>query len=124
MKRLLKSSTSRVRKWLIRDRHQPGRVYAHVESVQQPVLERNQKIRGAGLLKRGGALKAVDEGADLGIAFQFPGVIEYHAARQKYPDIFAQLEQGGDDAVRAGERLALLMPQYVTSVGNRGRIVV
>ena len=123
MKKLLRSSSKNVKKWLIRDAHQPNRVYVHTETAQAPVIEQNQRIRGEQLMKIGQRTPALgDEHADISASFQFPTVVDYQVAREKYPDLFHDLELGGDVAIRAGERLSLLLPQYVTMVKRRDRV--
>ena len=123
MKRLLKSSTNKVKKWLMRDAHDDT-VYVHTEVDNDAELELNKRIRSAGLMKIGQRFTPIDDHADIAVQFQFPTTTDYHLARQKYPDIFAELDQGGDQSIKAGERLALLMPEYVTTVRNRSYVAV
>ena len=75
-------------------------------------------------MKIGQRFTSVDDHADLAVQFQFPTVLDYQLTREKYPDIFADLEQGGDTSIKAGERLALLVPEYVTTVRNRSSVAV
>lgn len=124
MKRLLKSSTKSIKKWVIRDAHVPNTVHVHTEINQKPVIDLNSRIRNAGLMKRGQRFTPIDNYAEMTAQFQFPTVLDYTLARERYPDIFADLEAGGDLAVRAGERLALLMPEFVTMVKPRDRVAV
>jgi hypothetical protein len=59
------------------------------------------------------------DGDELTASFQFPSVMAYQLAKARYPDLFAQAEAGGSIGVRAGEQLALLLPEYVTMVKRR-----
>jgi hypothetical protein len=106
----------KVTKTVIRDAHAPEVVGVRVETDETEVLERNKQIRNAELMRRGDRFNLVDDQAEVVVAFQFPTVADYNLARLRYPTEFAQLEEGGQAAERAGERLAFLMPQYVTAV--------
>jgi len=124
MKYRSKSSTPRAEKYLVRDPHDPGKLYVHVRTLQAPVIERNKQIRSSKLMQTGRRFDPIDEYAEVTASFQFPTVIDYQLARQKYSDLFAQLEEGGEKAVRAGEHLAFLFPQYVTTVKRRDVVAV
>ena len=124
MKRRLKTSSPLVRKTLVRDAHVPDTVHVVTETNDAPALAANARIRSAGLLKRGQRFRPIDDHAELTVQFQFPTVTDYMLARATYPDIFAELELGGDHAIRAGDRLALLLPQYVTTIYSRNRIAM
>jgi hypothetical protein len=106
----------KVRKTVFRDAHAPSTVGVAIETDETEVLERNKQIRNAELMRRGDRFNLVDDQAEVVVAFQFPTVADYNLARLRYPTEFAQLEEGGQVAERAGERLAFLMPQYVTAV--------
>ncbi len=124
MKRLLKSSTANVRKVLMRDPHAPNTVHVQTTTNTAPVIEQNKRIRNAQLMKRGQRFTSVDAHAELTAQFQFPTATDYQLARETYPDIFADLDEGGETAIRAGERLSLLMPEYVTMVKPRNTVAV
>lgn len=121
MKKRLRSRDPNVEKWLIRE---DDKLYYHVRTAKQPVIDQNTRIRNAGLMRRGARFKALDEYAEFTAQFQFPTQTDYQVAKRRYPDEFAALEEGGDAAVRAGERLAILMPEYVTMVKPSGRVAV
>lgn len=109
----------------MRDAHDPDRVYVQITSEDDAVLERNRAIRNARLMQIGQRAPALgDEHADVSASFQFPTVTDFQLAKAKHPDIFAELELGGEHSIRAGEKLAILFPQYVTMVRRRDRVAV
>ncbi len=105
----------RVTKTVIRDAHCPTTVGVLTETVEDDVLERNKAIRSAELMRRGQRNPMAD-GDELTASFQFPSPTDYFLCRAKYPDLFEQATRGGQLGVAAGERLAILLPQYVTMV--------
>lgn len=107
---------------IARDAHAPETVYVETVTNDKAGIERNRRIRGAGLMKIGQRVPVIDEHADVSTSFQFPSQMDYILCKARNPDLFAQLEQGGEDAIRAGERLALLEPQYVTSIRRQDHI--
>jgi hypothetical protein len=106
----------KVRKTVMRDAHAPETIAVKVETDETEVLKRNQQIRNAELMRQSDRFTLVDEQAEVVVGFQFPTVADYNLARLAYPDLFEALQEGGRAAERAGEQLALLMPQYVTTV--------
>lgn len=96
-------------------------VYVETVTNDRPVLERNQRIRNEGLMKIGQRVPAVDEHADISTSFQFPTQMDYTLCKARHPELFARLDEGGEESIRAGEQLALLEPQYVTSIRRPDR---
>ena len=103
-------------------KREDGKLYVQTRTDKAAALASNRRIRQAELMKIGQRIPGPDEHADVAVSFQFPTPLDYLAARQHYPDIFAALDEGGDAAIRAGERLAILLPEYVTSVRNTARV--
>ena len=103
-------------------KREDGKLYVQTRTDKQAALESNRRIRQAELMKIGQRIIGPDEHADVAVSFQFPTTLDYISARQHYPDIFAALDEGGEAAIRAGERLAILLPEYVTSVRNTARV--
>ncbi len=121
MKKVLRND-GHVKQVVARDAHAPETVYVHTETDDRPVIERNKRIRSAGLMKIGQRIRAVDEQAEVAVSFQFPSQMAYQLVRAQEPDLFEQATKGGEDAIRAGERLALLFPEYVTSIKRPDRL--
>ncbi len=107
---------------IARDAHAPETVYVETVTDDKEGLERNKKIRAAGLLKQGQRVPVIDEHAELTAAFQFPTVMDYKLAKARYPEEFAWVEEGGEASIRAGEKLAFLLPEYVTMVKRGDRL--
>jgi hypothetical protein len=106
----------------MRDEHVPDTLYVKIETYDDDVVELNKAIRSAEMLHVGQRFTPVDEHAELTAQFQFPSHTDYQLARESYPDIFSDLEEGGDVSIRAGEKLAVLFPQYVTMVKLQNRV--
>lgn len=103
-----------VRKTVMRDAHLPERIYVKTETNDKPVVERNQAIRSAELLRQDSRNPLVD-GDVIAFSFQFPTVIDYELAKKKDPDIFDDLLHGNDhERTRAAERIQILYPGYIT----------
>ena len=111
----------RVRKTVHRDAHAPEQLYIETVTDDAAVLERNKAIRSARLLERG-APGMLGEGDEMTAAFQFPSMTDYILAKKRFPEEFAQVERGGEDSVRAGEKLSILLPEYVTMVKRGDRL--
>jgi hypothetical protein len=107
-----------VKQRVVRHAHAPEEVWVETRTNVKKIAERNAKIRNDRLLVQGKASPFAD-GDELTAAFQFDTVMAYQLAKAKYPDLFAQAEAGGEIGVRAGEQLALLLPEYVTMVKRR-----
>jgi len=105
-------------------KREDGKLYVQTRTDKRAGLESNRRIRQAELMKVGQRIIGPDEHADVAVSFQFPTLLDYLAARQHYADIFEALDEGGEAAIHAANRLALLLPEYVTSVRNRGRVAV
>ena len=103
-------------------KREDGKLYVQTRTDKAAGLASNRRIRQAELMKIGQRIPGPDDHADVAVSFQFPTVLDYIAAKQHYPDIFAALEEGGDASIRAGEKLALLLPEYVTCVRNTARV--
>lgn len=113
----------RVKQTVARDPHDPTRVYVETVTDDRDVLKRNERIRNDRLLKVGDRRSALgDDHAEVAVAFQFPTVMDYNLCKARHPELFAEFELGGDASVRAGERLALLEPEYVTSTRRGDRL--
>lgn len=97
-----------------RDAHSPERVYIETETDDRAVLELNQRIRNEELVPQD-IPNRYHEGDVVAFAFQFPTAMDYALVRRKEPELFARIEAGGDDGLRAGEQLSLLYPQYVVT---------
>lgn len=109
-----------IRKSVMRDAHDPERIYVKLETNETPVIERNKAIRSAELLKQD-SRNIFHEGDVIAFAFQFPTFYDYARVKRLEPELFARCEQGGDDGLRAAERLAILYPQYVTTTKRGDR---
>lgn len=104
-----------VTKTVRRDAHNPSQIYFETTTDERAVLAKNASIRDSEALRVGDANPFVD-GDELTAAFQFPTLTDFNLAKKRHPALFAQLEEGGQVAVAAGERLSLLMPEYCTMV--------
>ena len=107
-----------VTKTVMRDAHCPERIVIKTESDEVPVLERNKRIREAGVLMQDSRSPFAD-GDVIAFSFQFPTIFDYEMARSQHPELFERASKGGDESIRAGQRLAILYPQYVT-ITKRG----
>ena len=103
-------------------KREDGKLYVQTRTDKRAGLESNRRIRQAELMKVGQRIIGPDEHADVAVSFQFPTPLDYLAARAHYPDVFEALDEGGEAAIRAGEQLAILLPEYVTSVRNTARV--
>ena len=108
---------------LARDAHNPTQVFVETDTTaaDKAIYERNQRIQRAGLMQQGQRNALGQEGAEITVAFQFPNVMAWQIAKAQHPQEFADLEVGGIVSERAGERLALLLPQFVTSIKRPDR---
>lgn len=113
----------RVKQTVARDAHDPTKVYVETVTDDRDVLKRNERIRNESLLKVGDRRSALgDDHAEVAVSFQFPTVMDYNLCRARHPELFAEFESGGETSIRAGERLALLEPEYVTSTRRGDRL--
>ena len=77
-------------------KREDGKLYVQTRTDKRAGLESSRRIRQAELMKIGQRIPGPDEHADVAVSFQFPTVLDYIAARQHFPDIFAALDEGGD----------------------------
>lgn len=108
------SQGNRVRKTIARDAHNPNIVYHETVTNEAPVIDRNQQIRSAGLLMQDSRNSLVPEGDVIAFAFQFPTTYDYYRVKKLEGELFDRIAKGGDDGLKAAERLSILYPQYVT----------
>jgi hypothetical protein len=103
------------RKTVMRDAHAPEQVFVKTETRDRRVVEHNTRVRNAGLALAG-MRNALIPGDVIEVAFQFPSHADLGMVQAAEPDLFAAIQTGGEDGARAGRRLAILYPQYVTTV--------
>lgn len=115
----------RVRKTVMRDAHDPERIYVKTETDERPTVEANQRIRSADMMRQDSRNPLV-EGDVIAFAFSFPTMTDYNLLRRKEPELFDAVHRGDySERMRAAERLSILYPQYVTTTkrgdARRGR---
>ena len=104
------------RKTVMRDAHDPEKIYVKTETNEKPGLNANERIRSAGLMPTDKKTGLAD-GGEIAFSFSFPTEMDYKIAKARDPELFRQLSQGSDEErIRAAERLSFLYPQYLTSV--------
>ncbi len=109
------SNADGVRKTVHRDAHNPSQLYFETVTDERATLAANAKVRESEALRVGDDNPLVD-GDELTAAFRFPTLTDLNLAKKRHPDLFAQLLEGGQTSVAAGERLSILYPEYCTMV--------
>lgn len=114
-----------VRKTVMRDAHDPERIYVKTETNEAPSIAANKRIRLNGLMRQDSKHPLVD-GAVIAFAFSFPTVTDYALVKKAEPELFHTVFNGDySERMHAAERLSILYPQYVTTTkrgdARRGR---
>lgn len=107
-----------VRRTVMRDAHAPEQIAVRFDTNETPTVEQNKRIRGSSLLPQDSRNPFHPDDV-IAFSFQFPTLHDLQRVRGLEPEIFGRLDAGGDEALRAAERLSLLYPQYVT-ITRRG----
>jgi len=112
MKHIFRDAGDGVQQRVHRDAHAPETVYVETLTADAAVLEHNAKVRSAELFPQDSPNRLHD-GDVVAFAFQFPTTMDYAMVKRREPALFARIEAGGDDGIRAAESLSILYPAYV-----------
>ena len=103
------------------DSDESGKYYFHQRIFNDPVLERNKRIRLERLMERGQRIPAFGEGEGCEVAFAF-SIPQDQWARLSidYPDLYAALVGSDREAnMKAAVKLVELHPEWSVMAGNR-----
>ena len=92
-----------------RDAHDPNRQVFRTEFHDDHALAQNQRIRSAGLMKRGDEVM----GMPVHFAFSIPSVEKYNDLIRRYPDLMLALKsRDASIFLPAAKRFAKKFPEY------------
>lgn len=103
------------------DSDETGRYFFHTEYFDDPILQRNKRIRLEGLMPKDHKIPAFGEGEGCNVryAFSIPPD-QFSLFLRDYPELNDAL-MSNDESVRmrAAERLKRMKPEWCITAGNR-----
>ncbi len=114
--------TRNSRTQVVRDNHdESGQYYFHQVVYDDPILERNKRLRLEGLMSKGQSLPAVGHGDNAEAVFAFSIPAEHFARLYRdHPDIMLGLKSPDvNENHKAAQKLKQLHPEWSVMEGNR-----
>lgn len=103
---------------VVSDAHVADQHYVHTVEYDDDILDQNQRIKSAGLVKQGDKNPLMDGGI-IEYAFTIPSTWQWGLFQRKYPELYRQLMSTDDnERRRAARRLAIMKPEWLVSQGK------